>query len=616
MKIGRELVKMEQSKHLLQPVYEKWEVQKIFDLVKNNEFKNPLVNRKKKWVIHSHKTKKQSNYNDYIDFLFTTGSTVENITLARMCNQEKIYYVNIDGNNRLNALLYFFKYPLKVKCEYFNEIYSSKTSLIIKYLKEINYPSFIEIKTLDRFFQKSDDTIKNIWNSLEKELQNKFEDILEEVHKKLKLCNGNHFHTSVHINMMIFEKPTYTDLCNIYTSINSGNNPLTKTDIHAALLWNFNNFEIENKSFEIELKDLIENYYDSKTVGEELESAKYNKEQNLNGFEFFIAFQNYLHTNKCKLVPFYSGKDNNLIIQKLFGELESLEEKSFTTEIIANFIEKVKKSVELISEMINSIINTFINKDNFASNTLHFKLSNNSLFLLINIIFGLEKYKKKEILQIITSIFVYHQLCSIIKNEEEKKKCIVYNILQYHAGGEFILGLARKSRKTPIEKVNRCQFKKLLNILNNEFKNELIFSKKPKRRRKLNLFAKLILTVYYNENIPKNASRKDKSIEHIIPFSSKWKDEELLCIDRLGNLAIINASTNYKRGNRSIDYLHQNLESSEITAFDIPSNQKYNEIVEFTSNKNLAIKDISNYNNFCEEREKKMIYTILDFMYR
>ena len=238
-------------------------------------------------------------------------------------------------------------------------------------------------------------------------------------------------------------------------------------------------------------------------------------------------------------------------------------------------------------------------------NTLHFKLSNNSLFLLINIIFGLEKYKKKEILQIITSIFVYYQLCSIIKNEEEKKKCIVYNILQYHAGGEFILGLAKKSRKTTIEKVNRCQFKKLLNILNNEFNEELTFSKKPKRRRKLNLFAKLILTIYYNENIPKNASRKDKSIEHIIPFSSKWSDEELLCIDRLGNLAIINASTNYKRGNRSIDYLHQNLESSEITDFGIPSNQKYNQIVEFTSNKNLAIKDISNYNNFCEEREKK-----------
>ena len=88
-----------------------------------------------------------------------------------------------------------------------------------------------------------------------------FEDILEEVHTKLKLCNGNHFHTSVHINMMIFEKPTYTDLCNIYTSINSGNNPLTKTDIHAALLWNFNSFEIENKSFEtpepLDFKDLI-----------------------------------------------------------------------------------------------------------------------------------------------------------------------------------------------------------------------------------------------------------------------------------------------------------------------------------------------------------------------
>ena len=102
---------MNQSTYLLQPVYEKWEVQKIFDLVKNNEFKNPLVNRKKKWVIHSHKPKKQSNYNDYIDFLFLTGSTVENITLARMCDKEKIYYVNIDGNNRLNALLYFFKYP-------------------------------------------------------------------------------------------------------------------------------------------------------------------------------------------------------------------------------------------------------------------------------------------------------------------------------------------------------------------------------------------------------------------------------------------------------------------------------------------------------------------------
>ena len=50
-------------------------------------------------------------------------------------------------------------------------------------------------------------------------------------------------------------------------------------------------------------------------------------------------------------------------------------------------------------------------------------------------------------------------------------------------------------------------------------------------------------------------------------------------------------------------------------AFKI-KNQKYNEIVEFTSNKNLAIKDISNYNNFCEEREKKMIYTMINFIYQ
>ena len=104
---------------------EQWYVKDLKSKIDNGEIKKPKFQRKKKWDI-KHNPKKNSfpSEEKYIEFLYKTRNSVHPITFGQETKEGKIIFVNIDGNNRINAIFHFLTKPFEIFTNYLNEIFN------------------------------------------------------------------------------------------------------------------------------------------------------------------------------------------------------------------------------------------------------------------------------------------------------------------------------------------------------------------------------------------------------------------------------------------------------------------------------------------------------------
>ena len=109
------------------------------------------------------------------------------------------------------------------------------------------------------------------------------------------------------------------------------------------------------------------------------------------------------------------------------------------------------------------------------------------------------------------------------------------------------------------------------------------------------------------------------SIEHIIPFSSNWKNEDI-DIDRLGNKIPIINEINIKRSNNHIKIYEKLDEKYEFMKFisDIkPTYQIYDNIVNHPGGKpSPEIIDNNKYNDFCKKNEIIYINNFINCLFK
>ena len=111
-------------------------------------------------------------------------------------------------------------------------------------------------------------------------------------------------------------------------------------------------------------------------------------------------------------------------------------------------------------------------------------------------------------------------------------------------------------------------------------------------------------------------SNKTFSVEHIIPFSSVWDDNEKLCICRVGNLIPVIEGFNKGRGNRHIKYYTEKDDVFVSLLKTIPSNTEYDSLVEHNSQqKSPHIIDVAKYNEFCEKNEQMLITNVIESLF-
>ena len=90
-------------------VNDTWTLNKLHKIL--DSIKKPKFQREKKWVVRSSSNNKKANFEEFMKFLIINKNSVTAISLGTYYENNKKYYIAIDGNNRINAVITFLEEP-------------------------------------------------------------------------------------------------------------------------------------------------------------------------------------------------------------------------------------------------------------------------------------------------------------------------------------------------------------------------------------------------------------------------------------------------------------------------------------------------------------------------
>ena len=256
--------------------HEQWSVKELISKINNREIIKPKYQRKRKWDILPKKNN-TPNEKSYIKFLYETQDSVHAITFGQESNSQYIFYSNIDGNNRINAIKHFIDKPFEIFSEYLDDlnkyidkidILQENKDLLKKIFIELSYCEILNFK-YNKYFIKIG--YKELYNNKLKIYRDDFEPYIESIQNKLIINSNEQFDTCVKINVNLFQGYDTHELCDKFHDMNKFINKLTETEILACRLHDIYNFSINNKLFKTELIECIKEYYKEKSNNEVLD---------------------------------------------------------------------------------------------------------------------------------------------------------------------------------------------------------------------------------------------------------------------------------------------------------------------------------------------------------
>lgn len=603
----------------MRPKSDNWSVEQLINLIKNRSIRNPQCQRRKKWSKLPVANSKKSNYHDYIKFLYDTCYSVETLTIAKFIENKNEIYVNIDGNNRINAIVYYYQHPLDIFRDNFHELRFSKEdhSIFINFLSNINYPDFMGIRRMTRYVNHSkNEELMLYWKSLDDDMIEYIEDEVEVAQSSLKISGGEFFHTNVFINLVIFNSPTNEQLSHIYSNINMNSNPLTPSDILAATLQCATNFNLDfNPILKTNLFDYLQKYYNERQDEEILECYRYDSEKSsMNGTEFLIAFQNYC-SDKYWLIPKFESEtgDGIGLFHKLFNLSDvfyGLQGENFTTDNIQYFSESIINALKTLTGIMNKLCPDTIDLQYFKQDSQLTLKKTPLTIIIITCIKLLElikenKISEKEMCNILKKSICYHYLLDYLP-KDKRDNYVSYDDIRCQVGGKAIQTKITILSKYPDQLGNKITPELMTTLFNNIVKyynQPYIYEDKPKRRRGLSFPYRLLLSLYYNNRVPYLYTQKKQNVDHIFVFSSSWDNK--IDLDRIGNLILIDGELNNKRSNNSIQYYYDKVPDL-MKCLNYPAIESYDSVVTHDK-KTVVIYDVENFNKITDNIEHMYI---------
>ncbi len=630
-----------------------WYILDLLTYINNSQIKKPKFQRQKKWrnlpVDDNGKPNNKPNYKQYIEFLFKTKNSIDPISFGKQIDHNTTIYYNVDGNNRINAIIEFIKKPLYLFKENLNDLYTfidneldniedPNKQLLKDFIYNLDYQTLFDFRSVSDLYEnhftsetdkKTDTEIENIFLTISRKHDKQFSKLLNIVRSKLCFGPNGNFKNEVKINVNIFENTNFTELCQIFESINKHNNSLTPSELLASMLYS-KEYTVEDKTLDTAIRLEIKKYYDERDNSEVLEgyhiSEIYNF--NLNAFDIIIGLENYCFAKYDGIVPKYDPNESNVFF-KLYKylyqddksfELDPNDNKVFNKENINDFVVKVKKAVEVLHNCINEMFPKNIDETLFTKKTQkqYLKLPTNPLLvIIITIIYG---FQKKNIENAIQKCILYHFM---VKDIDKSLHMDLYNddFINYQLSRSYstIETGVKKIKEDPLsicEKITKKSFTKLLEILIKNINIPNDNNDKPSRR-KLNFVEKCLTSYYYKKCVSQQYLDNQYSIEHIIPYSVRWEDGKL-DINRLGNLTPIINNLNCGRGNNHIEYYYNKDPIYTSLIRSIPNIKDYNKIVEHNTSKNnikLKIISIDEYDKMCTKNEKMYIDNFINTIF-
>ena len=614
---------------------EQWYIKSLASMVSSDEIDKPKFQRKRKW---SKLPKKENFPSDkrYIEFLYATRNSVHAITFGQ--DGDKLY--NIDGNNRINAIINYLEQPFSIfeeKIFELKEFILEKINLDVaieveNIIKNMRYDEVMVFRYNSYFIEKG---YAVLYNTHLKIIRDELEPFFDKLVNSLKIDGVDRFDNDVLINVNIFFGYSTEELSEVFGKINKYNSCLTEQENLASDLFKVMDFTIdeEHELIKYEIQQYVEQYYHENSCDEKLSCYEYNKiDEQLNAYDFMVGIQNYSN-NKCVMIEKTDNDGTSLffkIFKTLYKDKTTSWNDTFTTENVNSFIKHIQ-NVLIILEKISGCI--FMKKLVDGSNNLFgavnkklSSLSKNNMYLIIIAIIGYTNINTCEcdILKSIEKCILYHFMVSSLTNKDKREEYKLKDGILYEAGGSVVDNKAREFLASPsnisdniTENVMRTLINDLVNenIKNREY--ELRSNGKPKydKRRPRKMHEKILLYYYYVNNIPTKFLKNDFWIEHMFPFSSSWDNQ--IDIDRLGNIMPIIDTLNKERGAKHIRE-YKKIDKDKFLDFIkiIPTEKLYDQIV-FVSEENRKphIKDSEKYNNHCSENERKLIECFLKLMF-
>lgn len=615
---------------------EPWTVKQLAQKVADNQINKPKFQRKKKWDILPKRENHPSNRN-YIDYLFRTANSANPISVG----YNDGIYTNIDGNNRINAILHFLNEPFALYAGYLHAIFqfidtldfptTSSVNNPKKIIKDIickmTYSDIMSFKYTTYFSKQKDEAF---YKDYMKEHRDALEPYFEELATKLKINGEDRFDVNVFMLVNVYEGYTVEELCKQFEDINRFNTKLTETELLASQLFSVVQFEINDSVMHAELNEHIAEYYKTRMEDEILQCYEYSNQDGsrMNAFDFMVGFQNWANS-QCSMIGEVLDNDGLSLFFKVYKTLYSTEpiETNFTTQNVNDFIVKIKSVVGILIK-----IQTRVFMDNLVSNNKLFdscnkclgRLKKNNVYIIIVAIIGYLRINEPEpnIIKSIEKCILYHFFAKEIAEKDIRKHFQLNDKINYEAGGSYIDNEAADKYKHP-SKISKDITEELMSRLLNRLMSENIVgrsgSSKPTKRRPRKLFEKAMLYYYYKTRVPTEFLTNKFWIEHICPFSCVWEGE--IDIDRLGNVLPIIDYLNHKRSDKHISEYAKHETRPFIRYVDdiIPNAELYDTIVNHTgvstTSKNPRITDVAKYNELCQRNEQVMKTTFLRNMF-
>ncbi len=540
-----------------------------------NKVQKPYLQRKKKWSLERNIA--------FIRFLLKVRNAVMQFVFnKRIIDSKEVWFV-WDGNNRSNAILEFVKAPLimlpeLIPEEYPKEIQDKLTGLSLDKLnKYYNFAYFCD-----------EHGVREWYNTLTaKETEDPYRDMKEQLQ--------NYDFLNIKLPTTIFDGADDEYMVGVYTSVNQPGDPIALQDVIAAKVFN-NRYSPTELDHYRSIKDYVKDYYDKTDEALQLNMDGCDIDTAMNLYQILFGFQMYLSKTYSKLME-APGKSKETSLDMMFELYRSLADVNFgRIDNLNLFLQTIENCVKLVMDIRDDIMSLtlIVIKDKEQCATLDSFLGNAAVMMLITYIYcqhAANSYGEATIKKV-KQIIIYKLLCDCIEDKAERIGFLKHNKIYHNNSKVSVHSKLNTIRSNPVAfaSVKKENIIELLHYINEEQQSA------TNVRRKINKFQIICMTLYYNKRVPRDLITNKRDLDHIIPISCV-EDDTSICINRLGNLMLIDSIINKKKGNKQLS--DSFIQEHGLGYYNYPSQAEYEAICQ----KNKIVSN-KKYNEMCERREQ------------
>jgi hypothetical protein len=334
---------------------EQWSPNILETYIKLGTIEKPKYQRQRKWDYFPKKEKNPSE-KMYIEFLLRTQNSVHAITFG----QDGSNYCNIDGNNRINAILHFLIEPFflfpekleKIMTFIFDKINEDIANIVRNIIMKIRYDDLMTFRYNKYFIENMDE---KIYSEHLKIHRDELGELFDELIDNMKMNGKDRFDTDVKIMVNIFNGYTTGELSDVFGEINRYHSGLTEQEALASKLFNITDFKIEDRAIEINIIEQLKKYYDDRTNGEKLRCYTYDEDNDLmNAYDFIVGLQNYAH-EKCELIHESDNDGLSLFFKVFKSKYGGHFDTTFTSKNINDFIKYINYTINILDKLKTNI---------------------------------------------------------------------------------------------------------------------------------------------------------------------------------------------------------------------------------------------------------------------